>query len=111
MKTFNEIKSEFEAKNYSLSDLKKSIIFFSIIRLLFTEVFLFAVSTIPFFIGFSIITSLYGFSTGVASFYTILHLLFYILYVKGQYNKNMLPTLRECDMVIKALKEIKSEKQ
>lgn len=110
MKTFNEIKSEFESKNYSLVDLKKSIIFFSIIRVFFTEIFLFAVSTIPFFIGFGIITSIYGFSTNVSLFYLILHLLFYTFYVKGQYTKNIQPTLKECDLIIKALKSIKSSK-
>jgi hypothetical protein len=110
MKTFNEIKSEFESKNYSLSDIKKSIIFFSIVRFLFTELFLFAVSTIPFLIGFGIITSFYGFSTAVSIFYLVIHLLFYIFYVKGQHTNNLLPTLNECDMVIKALKEIKQEK-
>ena len=110
MKTFNEIKSEFESKNYSLSDIKKSIIFFSIVRFLFTELFLFAVSTIPFLIGFGIITSFYGFSPSVSIFYLVIHLLFYTFYVKGQHTKNMLPTLTECDMVIKALKEIKREK-
>jgi hypothetical protein len=110
MKTFNEIKAEYEEKNYSLSDLKKSIIFFSIIRFLFTEIFLFAVSTIPFLIGFGIITSMYGFSPGVAIFYLVIHLIFYIFYVKSQFTKNLLPTLKECNMIIKALKEIKKSK-
>jgi len=110
MKTFNEIKSEFEAKNYSLSDVKKSIIFFNIIRVLFTEAFLFVVSTIPFLIGFGIITYMYGFSTGVSIFYLLTHLFFYIFYVKRQHTENLLPTLNECDTIIEVLKEIKKEK-
>ena len=110
MKTFNEIKQEYQNKDYSLSDLRNSIIFFSIVRVLFTEAFLFVVSTIPFLIGFVFIGSMYGFSTGVSLFYLVLHLIFYVSYVKGQYTKNMLPTRKECDMVIKALKEIKSSK-
>lgn len=110
MKTFNEIKAEYEQKNYSLSDLKKGIILFSIIRFLFTEIFLFIVSTIPFLIGFGVITSMYGFSPAVATFYLVLHLIFYVFYVKSQFTKNLLPTLQECDMTIKALKEIKKSK-
>jgi len=110
MKTFNEIKSEFESKNYSLSEIKKSIVFFKIARILFTEAFLFVVSTIPFLIGFGVITSLYGFSPGVAIFYLVLHLLFYVFYVKGQHTKSMLPTLNECDLIINVLREIKKEK-
>ena len=110
MKTFNEIKQEYQNKDYSLSDLRNSIIFFSIVRVLFTEAFLFVVSTIPFLIGFVFIGSMYGFSTGVSLFYLVLHLIFYVSYVKGQYTKNMLPNRKECDMVIKALKEIKSSK-
>ena len=110
MKAFNEIKQNYQDKNYTLSDLKKSIIFFSIVRFLFTETFLFLVSAIPFLIGFGFITSIYGFSTVVSLFYLVLHLIFYVSYVKGQYTKNMLPTLQECDMTIKALKEIKSSK-
>jgi len=110
MKTFNEIKSEFEAKNYSLSDLKKGVILYSVIRVLFTEMFLFLVSTIPFCIGFGIITSFYGFSTGISVFYLIIHLLFYVFYVKDVYKKQMKPNLDEVDMIIQALKEIKKEK-
>lgn len=110
MKTFNEIKSEFESKNYSLSEIKKSIIFFNIARILFTEAFLFVVSTIPFLIGFGIITYMYGFFPGVAIFYLVIHLLFYVFYVKRQHTENMLPTLNECDTIIQVLKEIKKEK-
>jgi hypothetical protein len=110
MKTFNEIKSEFESKNYSLSDLKKGVILYSVIRFLFTEMFTFLVSTIPFLIGIGIITSLYGFTAGTSFFYLIIHLLFYVFYVKGVYKKQMKPTLDEVNMVIQALKEIKKEK-
>lgn len=110
MKTFIEIKNEYESKNYSISDLKKSIIFFTIIKFLFTELFIFLVSTIPFLIGFGIITSFCGFSSTIACFYLITHIIFYTTYVKGQYIKNMLPSLEECNMIIKALKEIKNDK-
>jgi hypothetical protein len=110
MKTFNQVKSEFESKNYSLSDLKKGVILYSVIRFLFTEIFTFLVSTIPFLIGFGIITSFYGFASGTALFYLVIHLLFYVFYVKGVYRKQMKPTLEEVDMVIQALKEIKQEK-
>ena len=54
MKTFDEIKSEFEEKNYTKKQLKSSIIGFSIIRLLFTEIATFLVSAIPFLIGYLI---------------------------------------------------------
>lgn len=110
MKTFNEIKSEFESKNYSLSDLNKGVILYSVIRFLFTEIFTFLISTIPFLIGFGVITYLYVFAAGAALFYLVIHLLFYVFYVKGVYRKQMKPTLEEVDMVIQALKEIKQEK-
>lgn len=110
MKTFNEIKSEYESKDYSVSDLKKSIIFFSFVRVLFTETFMFLVSTIPFLVFFGILTSIYGFSTGISVFYLLLHLIFYVFYVKKEYTKNIQPTLEECDMIVKALKQIKENK-
>lgn len=110
MKSFDEIKKEYESKNYTLSEIRKSIFFFSIIRLLFTELFIFIISMIPFLIGYYVITSIYGFSTIVTLFYLIVHVLFYIFYVKGEYQKNVLPTLVECDMIIEALREIKRKK-
>lgn len=111
MKTYNEIRSELESKNYSLSEIKKSIFFFSIIRFLFTESFLFVISIIPFLIGYYIITLIYGFSTVISLFYLLTHILFYFIYVKGQYKKYMLHTLIECEMMIKAFKEIKRNKK
>lgn len=110
MKTFNEIKSEFESKNYSLSDLKKSVILYSVVKFLFTELFAFLISTIPFLIGFGIVTSIYGFTPGTALFYLTIHLFFYVFYVKGVYRKEMKPTFDEVNMIIQALKEIKKEK-
>lgn len=110
MKEYNEIKSEYGSKNYSLSDIRKSIIFFNIIRLLFTETFLFLISLVPFMIGIFIIVSIFGLFNVVFFFYLIIHFLFYVFYVKKEYEKNILPILLECNMIIKALKEIKSEK-
>lgn len=110
MKTFNEIKSEYESKNYSVRDLKGSIFVFSLVRFLFTELFTFFVSTIPFLIGFGIITSHFGFSANVAIFYLVIHFLFYVFYVKRVYTKELSPSLDEVNMIIKSLKEIKKEK-
>ena len=111
MKNYNEIKKEFVERNYSIPQLTKSIIGFFIVRFLFTELFFFLISTIPFIIGFCILTSIYGFIELVAIFYLFIHLLFYIFYVKKVYNKEVLSTLEECNMIIKALKEIKNSKK
>jgi len=110
MKTYYEIKKEWEDKNYSISELKRSIIFFSIIKILFTELFFFLISTIPFLIGFFIITSFFGFITQVSLFYLIIHIIFYQLYVKRIYLKDVKNELDECEMIIKVLKEIKKSK-
>lgn len=110
MKSLDEIKEEFEQKSYSISDLTKSIIIFRILGFIFSELFLFIISSIPFIIGWLIISQTYGYSAQISLLYLLLHALFYIFYVKKLYNRDILPVLSEVKLIILALKQIKNQK-
>ena len=110
MKTYEEIKSEFDAKNYSKKELAKTIAGFKIVRPFFTKGFLFAVSVIPFAIGFAAHAFFYGYSAIAAVVFLAAHLAFYVKYVKKEHKKEIDPSLKELDLIIKALNDLKSEK-
>jgi hypothetical protein len=106
MKTFNEIKSGFEQKDYNRKDLNNGIFLFSIVKMLLSKISILAFSTIPFFIGLSLV----GFSTVTCLFYLVIHLAFYHFYVQKVYKNELEPIHVELDLMVTALKEIKSGK-
>lgn len=107
MKTRKEFKDEFS--KYSKKDLNIGIVLFTIGGLFFSELSILILSSIPFIACYLILSSFIGFSTSVAFVYLILHLLFYIFYVR-KFNDEHNQTRQESKLIIKALKELKSEK-
>jgi hypothetical protein len=106
MKAFNDIKSVFEQKNYNKKDLNIGIFLFSILKMFFSKISILLFSTIPFFIGLSLV----GFSTVTCLFYLVIHLAFYHFYVQKVYKNELEPIHNELGLTVKALKEIKSVK-
>ena len=106
MKNFNEIKSGFEKKDYNRKDLNNGIFLFSIFKMFLSKISILIFSTIPFFIGLSLV----GFSTVTCLFYLFIHLAFYHFYVQKVYKNELEPIHVELELMVTALKEIKSVK-
>jgi len=106
MKNFLEIKQEFVEKNYSKTKLAKKIVAFKLAQVLLSEASITLMTAIPFLIGLSF----YGFKPEIAVIYLVAHFLFYVLYIKKEYKKDILPAYDEIKMTIRALREIKAEK-
>lgn len=110
MKSRYEVKNDFKEKNYSVKELKQGIFLFKIAGFLFSEFFIFIISTIPFIIGYIILAYLFGNSSTVALFYLLMHLIFYSFYVRKIYKKELLEHYNESQLIIDVLRELISEK-
>ena len=106
MKTLFEIKQNLLEKNYTKKDLKVKIALAKLAVLLTSEVTIALLTTIPFIIGFSF----FEFNALIAMIYVVAHFLFYTLYLKSSYKKELFPTHLEAKLELQALREIKSTK-
>lgn len=107
MKTLQELKDEFS--QYSVKELNLGIFLYTLGGLFFTELSVLIFSSLPFVILYLILSSFVGFSAVLALIYLIIHLIFYTFYVR-RFNDENSETRKEAKLIIKALKELKSEK-
>jgi hypothetical protein len=47
MKTFDELKEEYQSKKYSLKEIRTAIFLFSLAKILFSEIMFFIFSSLP----------------------------------------------------------------
>ena len=106
MKTLFEVKQSLLEKNYTKKNLKVKINLAKLAILITSEMTITFISAIPFIIGFSF----FEFNTQIAIIYVVAHFLFYALYLKKSYKKELLPTHLEAKLELQALREIKSIK-
>jgi hypothetical protein len=106
MKTLFEIKQSLLEKKYTKKNLKVKINLAKLAILITSEITITLISTIPFIIGFSF----FEFNTQITIIYVVAHFLFYVLYLKKSYKKELLPTHLEAKLELQALREIKSTK-
>jgi hypothetical protein len=110
MKTFDELKEEYQSKKYSLKEIRTAIFLFSLAKILFSDIMFFIVSSLPYVLGFVFLGYQFGFSLFLLIFYIVCHFLFWTFFAKNEYTKMVLPIYSEADMIIKILKELKSKK-
>lgn len=106
MKTFNEIKNELKEKNLTKGQINRKIVAFNLAKFIVSEVFYVLVTTIPFILGMAF----FRFEPGIALIYVAAHFLFYKLYIKKQYEKDLREDFNEVKLTLEALKELKLEK-
>lgn len=109
MKSYNEIKEkELETtKNYSDKSLGRYIKALKLMRGLYSELFFWVISLIPFAIWPLII----GPTLNICLVYLVVHFLFWTLWGKKKYHKMCDDDVEELDLTIQVLEDIQKERK